>query len=340
MAFHYSGVGPPSYGRFIELYPIIEDTLRRSGIKPMEKVVLYTDTKKNKDIVDAFFAAAVNLGAEVAVVMTTPRGDPDRTPVELALKTMREADTILDMASTSWIYTPAYSELLKSGVRILCNMSDPDTIIKMAPRDDIAARAKRGGELIHNGKEIRVRSKVGTDLVMRKDGRKGSYQNSFVEGPGSWDNVPSAQCACAPLEDSANGKLVIDRGDILLTIKRIVTDPITCTLENGRITKIEGGGDASLLRDWFARWNDPKSYITSHIGFGCDPRCEIAAMQLMEWESYAGGIMIAFGSNAGYFLQGATWAKSHIDIVLLNADFDIDGVPIVRGGQFVHEDLK
>jgi 2,5-dihydroxypyridine 5,6-dioxygenase len=335
MAFHYPGVGPPSFGRYIELLPVAEEVLRRSGIQAGERVVLYTDTQRNKDQVDAFFAAATMIGAEVCVVMSTPRNDPHREPLGLALRAMLGASTVLDLSSISWIYTPPFSQVLDAGVRVLSCMSNVDTCLKCRPRDDVAALARAGGEAIDKAEVIRVTSSFGTELILNKRGRRGIFQEGLLEGPGSWDNFPSAQCACAPLEDSAEGVLVVNEGDILLPLKHFVRSPIRMTIEAGRIVRIEGGGDAALLRGWFEKWNDPNSYVVAHIGFGCDPRCEIAAMQLMEWESYAGNVMIAFGANDGRFLGGKTRARSHIDIVLLNADFVLDGERMIEGGRFV-----
>ncbi len=335
MAFHYPGIGPPSFGRYIELLPVADEVLRRSNIKPGERVVIYTDTQRNKDQVDAFFAAAVTIGAEVCVVVGTPRNDPHREPLELALRAMLGAQTVLDLSSISWIYTPPFSQVMDAGVRILSCMANVDTCLKCRPREDVAALARAGGEAIHKAETIRVTSAAGTDVTMSKKGRKGIFQEGLLEGPGTWDNFPSAQCACAPLEDSARGLLVVNEGDILLPLKHFVRSPIRLMLESGRITKIEGGGDAALLRGWFEKWKDPNSYTIAHIGFGCDPRCEIAAMQLMEWESYAGNVMIAFGANDGRFLGGKTRARSHIDFVLLNADFALDGTPMITGGEFV-----
>lgn len=335
MAFHYPGVGPPSFGRYIELLPVAVEVLRLSGIRAGERVVLYTDTQRNKDQVDAFFAAATVVGAEVCVVMSTPRNDPHREPLGLALRAMLDASTVLDLSSISWIYTPPFSEVLDAGVRVLSCMSSVDTCLKCRPREDIAALARAGGEAIDKAEVIRVTSSFGTDLTLSKRGRRGVFQEGLLEGPGSWDNFPSAQCACAPLEDSAHGILVVNEGDILLPLKHFVRSPIRITVESGRITHIHGEGDAALLRGWFEKWNDPNSYVVAHIGFGCDPRCEIAAMQLMEWESYAGNVMIAFGANDGRFLGGKTRARSHIDIVLLNADFALDGEWMIAGGRFV-----
>lgn len=342
MALHYSGLGSsPSYGRSIELYPVVEDALRRGNLRQGERVIIYTDTRKNRDIVDAFFLACKNLGADVSLVMTTPEYNAHAERSRMVIEQLKLAETVIDLASTGWIYARGYSEILDSGTRILCNMSDPDTILRMAPRDDVAERSRLGGQLIHEASEIRVTSDAGTDLTMRKDGRFGSYQTGALpKEPGGWDNLPSAQCATAPLEDSANGTLVINQGDILLTIKRFVQEPIHCTLKDGRITKIEGGLDAAILRDWLAKWQDPGSYVVAHIGFGCDPRALLESQQLMEWESYYGNVMIAFGNNAGRFLGGTNVAKSHIDIVLLNADFYLDGKKILERGEFVLEELR
>jgi len=60
---------------------------------------------------------------------------------------------------------------------------------------------------------------------------------------------------------------------------------------------------------------------------------------LMEWESFYGNVMIAFGNNSGVSLGRKSVAKSHIDIVFLNSDFAVDGQEILRAGTFVHPEL-
>lgn len=340
MAFHYSGVGPPSYGRLAELLPVVTKNLKDSHVKPGDKVVIYTDTKKNRDIVDAFFTACAAVGTRVSVVITTPRDDPDREPLELPLEMMKKADVLIDLASVGWLYTKAFSEVLDQGVRILSSMSDIDTIIKMAPRDEYRRRARNGGRFLNHGKIIRVTSSAGTDLTVSIEGRRGNFRDGVLSDVGEqWDNFPACHCAAAPVETLANGTMRINSGDILLTLKRIVTEPITLTLKDGRITDVQGGGDALLLAGWLRKWNDPNSYVISHIGFGCDPRADVAAMQLMEWEALAGGVMIAFGANHSRFLGGKNVARSHIDIVLRNANFAVDGVTLLEAGEFVHPDL-
>ncbi len=130
--------------------------------------------------------------------------------------------------------------------------------------------------------------------------------------------------------------LVIRPGDILVTLRHIVQQEIRCRVAGGKIVEIEGGMDARHLARWLSRWQDPNSYVIAHIGFGCDPRADAMAMQLMEREGLADGIMIAFRNNTSRFLGGRNQARSRIDIVLQRADFQCDGVAIIEQGEFVH----
>ena len=63
-------------------------------------------------------------------------------------------------------------------------------------------------------------------------------------------------------------------------------------------------------------------------------RAHLEPFDLAAWESY-GGVMVAFGANATSTLQGSHSAKGHMDGILLNANFTLDGRPIVRSGEFV-----
>ncbi|MGE5601740.1 MAG: hypothetical protein ACM30E_01740 [Nitrososphaerales archaeon] len=338
MAYHYSGLGPPALGRQAELLPVLVDALRESNVGPGQKVLVYTDTKKNKELVDAFYQAAVLLGAETAVIYTLPR-EVDRTPLPVVQQAMAGVDMILDLASSLWIYTDFLSQLLDEGKRILSCVSDIDTCLKMRPTHELGQRVRTGGGLMAAADEIRVDSRSGTCLTLRKAGRKGAFQDGLAINPGDWDCYPSHQVACAPLEGTANGRLVLDPGDLLVTLKRVVTEPVVIEVKDGRITSIEGKTEAILLREWFLQWKDPNAYGTSHIGFGCDPRADVGSNNLMEWETIAGGMMIAFGANTLRFLGGNNRSLAHIDLVLRQTDFALDGVAILREGAFVHPEL-
>jgi 2,5-dihydroxypyridine 5,6-dioxygenase len=52
----------------------------------------------------------------------------------------------------------------------------------------------------------------------------------------------------------------------------VLTDkPVRLTMKEGYCVAIEGGIDATLLRDYMASFNDPEAYAMSHIGWGLQP---------------------------------------------------------------------
>ncbi len=154
------------------------------------------------DIVDSFFPAATILGAQVIVALSTPRNDPDRRPLGIVQHALTGAELILDLASTAWIYTAPFSEMLDMGIRILSNMSSVETCLKIAPHTGYAERARRGGRAIHDAEVIWVVSEGGTDLTVPKGGRPGHYRDGMLRDEGEiWDNFTACHCSCAPVED-------------------------------------------------------------------------------------------------------------------------------------------
>ena len=59
-------------------------------------------------------------------------------------------------------------------------------------------------------------------------------------------------------DDGIDGRVVVDRGDILLPFKQYVQEPIEFVIEAGRITDIGGDGyQAELVRQYIADFDDP-----------------------------------------------------------------------------------
>jgi 2,5-dihydroxypyridine 5,6-dioxygenase len=179
-------------------------------------------------------------------------------------------------------------------------------------------------------------------------GRPGSDQYGYTDQPGRWDHWPGGLAAVAPIEGSVEGKLVVDKSDIIFRLGRYVEEPINITIREGRITEIEGGATARLLSDYLAHWEDDKAYIVSHIGWGCEHRALWNTLGIrfpdgggvMDAESLIGNMQIAFGSNFMRALGGKNVTAAHIDIPCRNHTIYVDEQLIVDQGQMVPEDLK
>lgn len=346
---------PVSHLAGTELVGFFKEGLKHSAVKQGETVLVYGDSVTPPHYMAAFMGAAMALGAN-AVQMVVPSTSPaaqafaphsEDLGESLMAKAWKAADLVIDLTtSPGQAYSKVTREALQSGTRVVRVMGPIDDLRRMFPKPEVKTRSLRSQDILSTGKQLRIASEAGTDLVMDKSGRPASAQYGMADEPGRWTMWNSGQVACAPLEDSAQGTLVINVGDILLPLGRYVSEPITCLIEGGRIVEIQGDGvDAFLLRDWFASWKDPKAHVVSHIGWGCHDGASWHRLALkwletggiMDAESYYGNMQIAFGNNLA--LGGKNYTPAHIDIDCRNNSFYVDNRLIVDNGEFALEEL-
>lgn len=314
--------------------------LDQCNLQPGDEVVLYADTGKAPALVQAFFAAAVALEVEPLLLTFPQRRKMLQEPGEAALTGMKAAEMVVDLATDPWLYTEGLNAILDAGGRVLQVLASEASLAKMTPTPDLIRRAERAAALFEAASEVRIVSDGGTDLVADATGRPGWGQDGVVRRPGDWDSAATSILACAPLEDAVEGTFVIEPGDFVWTMPKevIASDPITLTVEAGRLTDIQGGSDARHLEAWLASFDDPNSYVFAHTGFGGDPRASLDEPQ--EVESIEGGINVAFGGNIFRGLGGTNKAKSHVDIVVLKQTLYLDDELVVENGEIVHPDLS
>ena len=231
--------------------------------------------------------------------MTASSEDPFESA--LCRAAWRSAGLVLGMSTVprgigSWMYTATSDEALAAGVRVLMVQEPPDALRRMRPDAGVMRRTLAGAQRMQPAGEMRVTSQAGSDFTLRKDGRKAHAQWGVADIPGRWDHWPSGLVTCAPLEDSAEGRYVIAPGDVLLGQWRKATSPVELTLHAGRITDIQGGVDAAMLRDYLAGFDDPDGYRLSHAGWGTDPRADWQHIG-MDSESFYGSVMVSLGRN-------------------------------------------
>ncbi len=337
----YGGRGASQgVAKWVWFYPAAESTLRQCGIKKNDNIIIYTDTNRNKDIFDTFFAAATNLGAEVIGIIANPgyggHSEATREPKRMVIQQMKACDLVIDLPSSHWAYTDAYNEVLDAGTRILLSCADEDLCIRLIPIEEVIQRTVRGAELLTRASTLKLTSQSGTNLTLSVEGRVCNPQVGCLGDSRQWDHYPSGLTEIAPIEDSANGTLVLSPGDPIVELNRLLTESIVLTIDGGQITKIEGEGEARILEIWFDQWNDPNMKTLAHMGFGTDHRANLFTGEAMDWESLLGGINVAFGVNTARFLGGKNSARAHIDIIVRNTTMQADETVLVREGKLVY----
>lgn len=339
-------IGPPSFGRSAELFGIAQKVLSLSGLKSGDKMVILTDTRTHKEIIDAFFGAGLSLDADTVVLMSRPMkslGDPN----EWVLNYLRGSDLVINLLSMEWGKQPGAKSLLKAGVRVIMCAETPNTLLKMPPNEKVMRRVERFVELINQSKSVRIKSSGGTDIQWQKrggdqtsklngvlgvQGAQATYLNGVLEPAKKvkWTNFPNSVVSYPFDLSTGKGTIVMDPGDALLHLAYILRDPIRMTVEGSKIIEVKGGVDAELLnKKWFNRWKDPSQYELLHMDFGCDHRAEVlpGVFAPMEWESYAGGVLFGFGPN------------THMDVMLTNQNVWFDQTQIIKDGEIIHPSL-
>jgi 2,5-dihydroxypyridine 5,6-dioxygenase len=256
-----------------------------------------------------------------------------------AMAALKSSDLVLDLMTL--LFSPEQQEILAGGTKILLAIEPPEVLLRCVPTAADRTRVKAAAEKLAKAKTMQVTSAAGTEMRFPIGEFPVISEYGFVDEPGRWDHWPSGFLFTFPNEGGASGRIVIDRGDILLPQKAYVTEPIQLTVENGYATRIEGGLDAELLREYMASFEDPEGYAISHIGWGLQPRARWSTLWLydkedsiaMDARAFEGNFLFSLGPNneAG----GSRTTACHIDIPLRNCTVKIDGSEVVRDGKVV-----
>lgn len=267
----------------------------------------------------------------LAYLGTTPlTGNP------AAIAALKASDLVLDLMTL--LFSPEQHEILQTGTKILLAIEPPEVLCRLVPTEADRARVQAAAKEIEAASQMRITSRAGTDLVCRLGSFPAISEYGFVDQPGRWDHWPSGFVLTWPDEGASQGRVVLDRGDILLPMKDYVTDPITLSIENGYVVRIEGGLQADLLKEYMASYEDPEAYAVSHIGWGLQPRAHWSMLAHYNKETHIGMDARAFEGNFLWSMGpnneagGHRTTACHIDIPMRHCSVALDGRPVVIDG--------
>jgi len=267
----------------------------------------------------------------LAYLGTTPlTGNP------AAIAALKASDLVLDLMTL--LFSPEQHEILQTGTKILLAIEPPEVLCRLVPTEADRARVQAAAKEIEAASQMRITSRAGTDLVCRLGSFPAISEYGFVDQPGRWDHWPSGFVLTWPDEGASQGRVVLDRGDILLPMKDYVSDPITLSIENGYVVRIEGGLQADLLKEYMASYEDPEAYAVSHIGWGLQPRAHWSMLAHYNKETHIGMDARAFEGNFLWSMGpnneagGHRTTACHIDIPMRHCSVALDGRPVVIDG--------
>lgn len=228
--------------------------------------------------------------------------------------------------------------ILKGGARVLAISNEhPEILERCLPRPEHEAEVRDAMRRLKGARRMQVTSAAGTSLDISLEGARVGGVWGFTAKPGSLSHWPGGLVLAFPAAGTVNGTLVMDRGDVNLTFKRYLQDPVRLVIENDRAVRVEGDHvDGELMRGYFAAWNDPDAYAVSHLGWGLNRGARWDALQFYDKADFNGTELRAFAGNFLYSTGANEVAGrhtlGHFDLPLRNCTVLLDGQVVVDKG--------
>jgi 2,5-dihydroxypyridine 5,6-dioxygenase len=336
--------------KWIELFA---EVFRQCGVQPGEAAAVLAETQSRPVLVELADLGLQRLGAKpFRIVVPTPflatrvpvrsTGASDAlrrsVPVVAALKS---SAFVVDLTVEGMLHAVELPEILAAGARVLMISNEhPEILERTRPDGGLEAKVRDGMRRLRAAKSMRVTSAAGTDLAIDLGGARVGGGWGTTAKPGTIAHWPGGLCLAFPAAGAVNGTLVLQPGDVNLTFKSYLRDPIRLAIERDYIVDIAGTGlDADLMRGYLASWGDRDAYAVSHVGFGMNPLARWDALTFYdkrdcngtELRAFAGNFLYSTGANevAGRHTLG------HFDLPLRGCTVALDGMVVVENGVLV-----
>lgn len=327
------------------------EVLTLSGLQPGQCVTILTGADTHPQTLRCAQIAVQSMGGVLSRIDLPPvngdkavsrdalsyLGETPLTGNPAAIAALKASDLVLDLMTL--LFSPEQHEILASGTKILLAVEPPEVLCRMVPTLADRERVLRATGRLARARSLHVSSEAGTDLHCALGQFPAIAEYGFVDQPGRWDHWPSGFALTFPNEGGTNGRVVLDRGDILLPMKSYVTEPVEITIRNGYATSINGGLHAELLAEYIAGFNDPEAYAMSHVGWGLQPRARWSTLAHYDKEATIGMDARAFEGNFLWSLGpnneagGTRTTACHIDIPMRHCTVKVDDEVVVQQGR-------
>lgn len=306
-----------------------ENLIRAAGLRPGERVLVVVDEPLVEDG-SALQAAVRDAGGEPVLQLWRGERPLSRAPAPV-LEAAGSADVSFFLAEqplgeeAAARFSLLEAMIEHGGRQIFLGFVDSELLNGelSRPAVDLEEVARGLLEELEGVDRIRIRGRAGTDLELNVAGRPWQTDAGPLRD-GDMANYPSGEVFVAPHANGANGILVADL-TVPYTVQGLVDEPVSLTFERGRVTSIEGGRAAGMLRDLVAGAG-PGADVIAELGIGVNPTIAPRGHVMLD-EKAAKTAHVAIGRNTGPY-GGDNEATIHVDCVFSLPAVEADGRPI------------
>jgi aminopeptidase len=294
------------------------------NLQLLDRVLIVTDKKKFK-IGKMIYDAAKKINLESILMVMEPRNRDGEEPPAAVAAAMKETDVIIAPTEYSLTHTKAVKEARKSESRVFSMPGiDEFSLTKGGLSADYSVVQRNVAKMLSivgNSSSAEIESKNGTKVKFSVEKRKWEKDDGIVN-PGDCGNLPAGEIFVAPVENSANGKIVFDH-------IALAKGKLELVLENGEIKEMKG--DKEKMQKIFDELGY-KARIIAEFGIGCNNKSKVIGNTLEDEKVY-GTVHIAFGNNTGF--GGMNEVQFHQDGVIDEPTVTVDRRLIMRNGKWL-----
>ncbi len=262
--------------------------------------------------------------------------------IKLSAPNKQKLREIIDERKVRWLYVGWPIPGAAAGYG--CSVEDFRRIFFNSIRESFSEKLRRlcsyYRDALEGGSRVTVRAPDGTELTFEIKGRPVLVDDGIIsdEDLARGDvglNIPCGEVFLAPLEETAEGKIVFEHVAIPGFGK---IRGLKLTFKEGKVVEYE----AVEGREVFSRFleaNTGEKDRIAELGIGCNPGAEYTGGSIIVDEKIYGTIHIAIGNNTGAY-HGKNKASSHLDMIKSmekGGELIVDGETIMRNGKPVKQ---
>lgn len=257
-------------------------------------------------------------GVLARVLLKEATADDLRRAEEAVIKYAKSPDAIIALSNCSTSHT-RFRDLLTRcmGVRYASMPLFDRPMLRGAMTADwkeVERRTKRLVDLVKGAQTARVTSGNGTSISFSIAGRDLRPDTGVITQRGSFSNLPAGEGFLAPVEGTAEGRLVLEWAP-----EEKLEKPICLEVRKGRVVEVRGEGRfAEALRKKIEA--TPLAGNVAELGIGTNDRAT-RPDNILETEKILGTVHMALGDNSSF--GGRVSAPFHQDFIFFNPTLDV-----------------
>jgi len=284
----------------------------------------------------------VNLAVEDSTTASERIANVGKNPLSdhpQSLQLCCDADIVIDHMLL--LFSKEQIAMQKAGSRVLLVVEPPEILERLFPNKELRRRVETADKRLRRAKTLHFTNAAGTDVTYRLTNKPTLTEYGYTATAGRWDHWPGGFLATLADDKGVNGRVVMDKGDIIYPLKRFVMSPIEFIIKEGMVIEVNGGEDAGILKEFVRSYDDPRAYAVSHIGWGLNENCQwdVSFPGIgMDGRACYGNVLFSLGPDTEF--GGINDTPCHLDLPMRNCTLSLDKEVIVENGEIKPADMR